>query len=169
MFFGKKPDVSYFQTFGCATYVYIPEEKRKNKLAPKAEKMTFIGYESGTKGYIFMRSDNTIFIGVKGFFLESMFPRKKSSEQLEIVPEHIPDFDLRDDFVPSRRLPLIPEDSSDDNSDDDFPSDHDVNKEEPPLHYPSPGACAPSPPCPNPFSYRPEDVEEWQHINPGSR
>ncbi|EEB91807.1 hypothetical protein MPER_09778 [Moniliophthora perniciosa FA553] len=125
-------------TFGCAAYVHIPEERRKNKLAPKAEKMTFIGYESGTKGYIFMRSDNTIFIGVKGFFLESTFPRKKSSEQPATVPEPIPDFDEPsiDHYPKSPSFPpVVPDSSDDDDSDHGYPPDHDVRNEdeEPPL------------------------------------
>ena len=50
---GTKPDVSYFRTFGCRAYVFIPRDKQANKLAPKSEDMTFIGYEPGTKGYCF--------------------------------------------------------------------------------------------------------------------
>ena len=30
-FLKKKPDVSYFRTFGCGAYVFIPIDKRKNK------------------------------------------------------------------------------------------------------------------------------------------
>ncbi|KAJ3743057.1 hypothetical protein DFH05DRAFT_1387841, partial [Lentinula detonsa] len=51
MFFGKIPDVSYFRVFGCAAYVFIHPERRKNKLSPHSELMTFIGYDKGTKGY----------------------------------------------------------------------------------------------------------------------
>ena len=48
-----KLDVSYFRTFGCRVYVFIPKDKQANKLAPKSKDMTFIGYEPGTKGYCF--------------------------------------------------------------------------------------------------------------------
>ena len=50
---GTKPDISYFRTFRCQTYVFIPKDRRANKLAPKSEDMIFIGYEPGTKGYCF--------------------------------------------------------------------------------------------------------------------
>ena len=50
---GTKPDVSYFRTFGCQAYVFIPKDSRANKLAPKSEDVMFIGYEPGTKGYRF--------------------------------------------------------------------------------------------------------------------
>ena len=49
---GKKPKVSHLRIFGCVAHV-----KRVgpgiNKLADRSSKMVFIGYESGTKGYMF--------------------------------------------------------------------------------------------------------------------
>ena len=48
-----KPDVSYFRVFGTCAYVWIPPEQRQDKLSPKSEEMTFIGYEPNTKGYRF--------------------------------------------------------------------------------------------------------------------
>ena len=50
---GTKPDVSYFRTFGCWAYVFIPKDRQANKLTPKSEDMMFIGYEPGTKDYRF--------------------------------------------------------------------------------------------------------------------
>ena len=52
--FGKKPDVHYFKTFGCLAWVYTPKESHKNKLVPRSEQMTFIGYDMGAKAYRFM-------------------------------------------------------------------------------------------------------------------
>ena len=40
--YGNKPDVQYFKTFGCLTWVYKPKETRKNKLDNRSEPMTFI-------------------------------------------------------------------------------------------------------------------------------
>jgi hypothetical protein len=40
----QRPDVSYFRVFGCGAYVFLPEEVRQNKLTPKSELMTLIGY-----------------------------------------------------------------------------------------------------------------------------
>lgn len=42
--FGKKPDVSNLKIFGSYVYVRIPEQKRKSKIDPKAEKGKLIGY-----------------------------------------------------------------------------------------------------------------------------
>src|SRR6201994_664877 len=74
-FFGKVPNVKYFRTFGCLAWVWTPEEIRANKLTPRAQPMTFIGYEKGTKGWMFMRKDNSIFIGANALFNELHFPR----------------------------------------------------------------------------------------------
>src|SRR6202161_2471636 len=59
-----KPSVAHFRVFGCGAYVFLPEEVRVNKLAPKSELMTFIGYADGVKGYLFMRSPNNIVLGM---------------------------------------------------------------------------------------------------------
>jgi len=50
----RKPDIKYFRTFGCLAWVFIPKEIRKDKLSPKAEPMTFIGYDKGSKAYRFI-------------------------------------------------------------------------------------------------------------------
>ena len=72
---GTKPDISHLRVFGCGAYVYIPDDVRVNKLAPRAEVMTFLGYTSGTKGFKFMRKpNNVIFHGVTAMFDEHMFP-----------------------------------------------------------------------------------------------
>src|ERR1700678_4304578 len=47
----NKPDISHLRVFGCGAYVFLPEDVCVNKLAPRAELMTFIGYTDGTKGY----------------------------------------------------------------------------------------------------------------------
>jgi len=52
--FGSKPNVNYFRTFGCLSWVWTPEEIRNNKLDPRSQAMTFIGYDNGTKGWKFM-------------------------------------------------------------------------------------------------------------------
>jgi hypothetical protein len=78
--FEKKPDVNYFRTFGCLSYVWLHDAYRKNKLSPKAEKMTFIGYDQNTKGWKFMRKDNRIFIGNNAKFNELLFPRRNKQE-----------------------------------------------------------------------------------------
>ena len=72
---GTKPDLSYFRTFGCQVYVFIPKDKRPNKLAPKSEDMIFVGYEPGTKGYRFWsRTRRMIVISSIAIFDEFDFP-----------------------------------------------------------------------------------------------
>ena len=56
----SKPSVAHFCVFGCGAYVFLPEEVRVNKLVPKSELMTFIGFADGIKGYLFMRSPNNV-------------------------------------------------------------------------------------------------------------
>jgi hypothetical protein len=65
----QRPNVSYFRVFECRAYVFLPEEVRQNKLAPKSELMTFIGYADGVKGYLFMRLTNYVFTAVKASFV----------------------------------------------------------------------------------------------------
>ena len=43
-------------------------------MGPRSELMTYIGYESGTKGYKFMWVSNTIFIGAMTTFDQNLFP-----------------------------------------------------------------------------------------------
>ena len=71
----QRPDVSYFRVFGCGAHVFLPEEVRQNKLAPKSELMTFIGYADGVKGYLLMRSTNHVFTAVMALFNENVHPR----------------------------------------------------------------------------------------------
>ena len=92
----KKPDIHYLRIFGCLAWVLIPKEIRKDKLAPRSEPMTFIGYEQGSKAYRFMRKDNTIFIGVQSLFDESVFPRKSENYNKDRIFESPPGIDQWD-------------------------------------------------------------------------
>jgi hypothetical protein len=70
------PDVSHLRVFGSAAYVFIHEDVRANKLAPKSELMVFLGYPDGVKGYLFMRlHNNSLFTGATALFDESLFPK----------------------------------------------------------------------------------------------
>ena len=71
-----KPDVAHLHVFGCGTYVFLPEEVRVNKLNPKSELMTFLGYPQGTKGYLFIREpNNVLFTAVQALFDKTLFPK----------------------------------------------------------------------------------------------
>jgi hypothetical protein len=45
---GKKPDISHLREFGCDVWV-LDESLNKSKLAPKSNKMVFVGFEDGSK------------------------------------------------------------------------------------------------------------------------
>jgi len=45
-----KLDLSELRVFGCGAYMFLLEEVRANKLTPRSELMTYIGYETGVKG-----------------------------------------------------------------------------------------------------------------------
>ena len=82
-----KPDVTHLRVFGCGTYVFLPEEVRHNKLNPKSELMTFIGYPQGVKGYLFMRSpNNVLFTAVQALFNETLFPKCPDMRRLGYIP-----------------------------------------------------------------------------------
>jgi len=70
------PDVSHLRVFGTAAYVFLPEDIRANKLAPKSELMIFLGYPDDVKGYVFMRlHNNSLFTAATVLFDEAMFPK----------------------------------------------------------------------------------------------
>ena len=128
----EKPDISHLRVFGCGAYVFIPEEKRQNKLSPKAELMTYLGMSDGVKGFLFMRSNTALFVGTQATFDEALFPRCPDSTRRQHVPVG-EDFPLRDDD------PADPQDPPQESG--DMPSDDDED-------FPPPPPAAPAPPFP---------------------
>ena len=51
MWYGRKPDLSHIQVFGCMGYAYILDATRQGKLSSKAWKLRFVGYSLQAKGY----------------------------------------------------------------------------------------------------------------------
>jgi hypothetical protein len=73
---GEKPSISHLRVFGCLAYIFVPEEVRVNKMAPKSERMTYLGVHPGEKGWIFMRRpNNVVFATAQAIFDESEFPK----------------------------------------------------------------------------------------------
>ena len=73
---GSPPDVSYFRVFGCKAYVHVQKDKR-HKLEPKALEMTFVGYPTGTKGYLFWNRANRSIVTARDVtFDENVFPAR---------------------------------------------------------------------------------------------
>ena len=48
--YGRVPNVEHLRVFGCTAFVHINDHERQ-KLNMKSEKMIFVGYQFGTKGY----------------------------------------------------------------------------------------------------------------------
>ena len=77
----------------CGAYVFILEEVQVDKLAPRAELKTFLGYTNRTKGFCFMQGpNNVIFQATTVLFDEKMFP-------------HCPDMDWGHTHVDKYNLP----------------------------------------------------------------
>jgi len=122
--------------------VYLPEDVRQNKLAPKAELMVFLGFPAGTKGFLFMRlHNNSLFTGATATFDEAMFPKCPKQNKNEVTPlgdkiptdneePHIPlEDDGDDDFPPHTRRSPSPDNQ-------DLASKHDGDKTASPPHTP---------------------------------
>ena len=143
--FSKKPDVSHFRVFGSAAYVFIHEDIRANKLAPKSELMTFLGYPEGVKGFLFMRSpNNTLFTSATALFDESVFPKcpdmrndlqrrgfmpvgnnpaEDPSNEGGYIPTEAGDDDDQNDHNPGSSIPKRRTDVNHDGDDDQIPPD----------------------------------------------
>jgi hypothetical protein len=120
---GVKPNVTALRVFGCAAYVYLPPEVRKNKLSAKAELMVFLGYTDGMKGYRFMRMPrNGLFDGATAIFDESRFPKCEQHAlakrpQHTVVGDKTPELSSCDEhasfpegeFLPSHESPSLEE------------------------------------------------------------
>ena len=53
MWYGRKPDLSNLKVFGCVAYALVPAAKRR-KFGDRTEKMRFLGYHKGHRGYRLM-------------------------------------------------------------------------------------------------------------------
>ena len=61
LWYGRKPDLSNLKVFGCVAYALVPAAKRR-KFADRTEKMRFLGYHKGHRGYKLMeRGGNRVF------------------------------------------------------------------------------------------------------------
>ena len=77
---GQVPDVSYFRIFGCKVYMHVPNDKRR-KLDAKAVEATFVGYESGAKGYrLWDKRTRSLKLSRDVNFEEGVFPSRQGAE-----------------------------------------------------------------------------------------
>ncbi len=87
---GEAPTINHLRVFGCGTYVHIPPETWKNKLAPKSELMIYLGVAPGDHGNIFMcLPNNVLYTSAHALFDESMCP--KCADRNKRLLTHLPD------------------------------------------------------------------------------
>ena len=68
---GRKPALSHLRVWGCPTYV---KRLVTDKLGPRSDKCTFIGYSKVIKEYFFYHADEQkVFVSLKATFLEKKF------------------------------------------------------------------------------------------------
>ena len=68
---GRKPALSHLRVWGCPAYV---KRLITDKLGPKSDKCTFIGYPKETKGYYFYHAnEQKVFVSLRATFLEKEF------------------------------------------------------------------------------------------------
>jgi hypothetical protein len=162
----ETPDVSHLRVFGSAAYVFLPEDIRANKLAPKSELMVFLGYPDGVKGYLFMRlHNNSLFTGATALFDEGVYPKcpkMRNDQRRGFVPvgdtpieDPIEDInipteagidDLDDDDLSG---PSLPKKRSDPDRDNDLTGNDDADLDPPDAPIPAPqqgGENVPPPP-----------------------
>ena len=51
LYFGKKPNITYFRTFGCKCYVHNNGKDNLGKFDARSDEATFLGYSSHSKAY----------------------------------------------------------------------------------------------------------------------
>ena len=111
------PDVSHLRVFGTAAYVFLPEDVRANKLAPKSEFMIFLGYSDGVKGYLFLQlHNNSLFTAATALFDEAMFPKCPDLKRRGFTPVG----ETTADDQPLKEVNIPKEAKIDDLSDDDL-------------------------------------------------
>ena len=73
VWYSRKPDLSNLRVFGCVAYALVPAAKRK-KFDNRTEKMRFLGYHKGHRGYKLMeKGSNRVFYRTDVTFDESNF------------------------------------------------------------------------------------------------
>ena len=88
VWYSRKPDLSNLRVFGCVTYALVPVAKRK-KFDNRTEKMRFLGYHKGHRGYKLMeKGSNRVFYRTDVTFDENNFrlTEAKPAERRDEAP-----------------------------------------------------------------------------------
>ena len=78
-FIGTKPNISNLKPLGCRAWVHIPSSKR-SKLDFKSEEAVLVGFEVGSRNYLLMRRNFTVFTSRDVTFDEDVFPMRDKQE-----------------------------------------------------------------------------------------
>lgn len=121
--FGKKPTLNYFKTFGSKAYVYDTNPQRK-KLDKKCKQLIFVGYSEDTKAYRFLDTEtDSIIISRNAKFEESnIFRKMKYSTKENFVFYNL----LSDDKLDSPDVEALNLDESDEEFEDAVQGNIDV-------------------------------------------
>jgi len=108
-----KPDLSHLRILGCGAYVFIHKDLQANKLSPKSELMTFLGYHDGHESnMMFMRApNNVIFTAATALFDERLFPKcakQKVPPVTQIQEPEEPEISIETESVPNEDAPFTP-------------------------------------------------------------
>ena len=140
---GSQPDIAHLRVFGCAAYVYLPEDVWANKMAPKSELMVYIGVAPGNESnFLFMRSSNNVlFTSAHALSDKAHFPRCAKPTRTQPTAQVTPP-------VAGECGPLRPPPPADD---DDYrprsPAARPPSPPPVPPHTPSPCPATPMPPA----------------------
>ena len=153
---GHVPDVSYLCVFGCKGYMHVPADKR-HKLDAKAIEVTFIGYESGSKGYrLWDKRTHSVHLSRDVTFDESSFPSLSGDEPSPApIPVTIPAIAIPNQIAnpPAREASPAQSDSSEDEV-NDLLNRYTVPPNTPPARETplpaTPEQCQPTPNSPPP-------------------
>lgn len=126
LFYGVKPNVSSFRTFGCKVYSKIPKTERKGKLGERSETGRLLGEAPGTKGWRILLDDGRIVIRCDVVFEENI--RCKVNDDDDATEDPLPFIDL-----PSAAGKNMEETAEGNNDDEQADHDqHDIILEEDP-------------------------------------
>jgi len=108
-----KPDLSHLRILGCGAYIFIHKDLRANKLSPKSELMTFLGYRDGHElNMMFMCApNNVIFTAATALFDECLFPKcakHKVPPVTQIQEPEEPKISIETESVPDEDAPFTP-------------------------------------------------------------
>ena len=113
--YGKKPNVKHVRVFGCIAYALKPNLERQ-KMTAKSDKMRFIGYPFGTKGYrLYDKQKHRVVVRRDVVFNETDFGKQRP----------VVDPGLKDNCVPCPAVSVnVP--TGNPNVEGQQPVDHDV-------------------------------------------